>query len=125
MSETYVKITINEDEDEVHNPKWCIVFSGGGCGRTLCMGEVYGYASWSPRKGILVVRNPGDRPARFRVDLQSAFELPPGAPRRYRLESPWKESAGARPALTLQAAEPHAFELAPFEVLVLEAAPAG
>ena len=96
-----------------------------GVGGDPGVGEVYGYASWSPRKGILVVRNPGDRPAGFRVDLQSAFELPPGAPRRYRLQSPWKEPAGARPALTLQAAEPHAFELAPFEVLVLEAAPAG
>src|SRR5262249_44434003 len=25
-------------------------------------GEVYGWASWSPRKGILVLRNPDDKP---------------------------------------------------------------
>jgi len=96
-----------------------------GVGGDPGVGEVYGYASWSPRKGILVLRNPGDRPARLRLDLQTAFELPPGAPGRYRLESPWRDPVGARPAVTLRAAEPHEFELAPFEVLVLEAVPAG
>jgi len=85
-------------------------------------GEVYGYASWSPRKGILVLRNPSDGPARHRVDLESAFELPKGACRSFQLASPWKGEA--RPALTLNGGEPHTFELAPFEVVVLEAEPA-
>ncbi len=85
--------------------------------------EVYGYASWSPRKGVLVLRNPSDKRARIAVDLQTAFELPDGAPRRYALQSPWKDSQD-RTKLTLQAGQPYRFELAPFEVLVLDALPA-
>ncbi|HUT90004.1 MAG TPA: hypothetical protein VMY37_10930 [Thermoguttaceae bacterium] len=86
-------------------------------------GEVYGYASWSPRKGILVLRNPSDRPASFQTDLATAFELPGGAARQYRLGSPWTRPADAPPRGTLDAGEVHTFELSPFQVLVLEAVP--
>jgi len=85
-------------------------------------GQVYGFASWSPRAGILVMRNPCDKAAQFRVDVERAFELPRAATRRYLLQSPWKHSA-KRPQCTLQAGKPHTFELAPFEVRVLEAVP--
>jgi len=84
--------------------------------------EVGGYASWSPRKGILSLRNPDDRPHEFALDLESAFELPPGVPRRYVLKSPWNEAA-ARPALAVEAGEPVTLVLRPFEVLILEATP--
>lgn len=93
-----------------------------GIGGDPGKGEVYGYASWSPRKGILVLRNPSDGPAKHRVDLESAFELPEGACRSFRLASPWKGEGGS--AVTVNAGEPHTFELAPFEVVVLEAEPA-
>ena len=43
--------------------------------------EVYGWASWSPRKGILVLRNPSDRAQEFTLDVGQAFELPAGAAR--------------------------------------------
>ena len=33
-------------------------------------GEVYGWASWSQRKGILVLRNPTDQPADFAADFK-------------------------------------------------------
>jgi hypothetical protein len=84
-------------------------------------GEVYGYASWSPRKGIVVLRNPAERPAEFSLDVAKAFELPDGAPRRYVLESPWSDSD--RPQLTVEAERPATLELAPFEVVVLEGTP--
>jgi hypothetical protein len=83
-------------------------------------GQVYGYASWSPRKGIVALRNPSRKPASYVLDLAATLELP--AARDYRLESPWKEDA-ERPALTIPAGQPHRFELKPFEVLVLEAIP--
>ena len=35
--------------------------------------QVYGYASWSPRKGVLVLRNPSDQRGKIAVDLQKAF----------------------------------------------------
>ena len=84
--------------------------------------EVYGWASWSNRKGILVLRNPEDRPATIRLDIEEAFELPNGAPRKYTLKSPWKEDAG-NPAVELSAGTGHTFTLAPFEVLVWDAMP--
>ena len=42
-------------------------------------GKVYGWAAWSPRLGILTLRNPTDKPATFAADPQALFELPPGA----------------------------------------------
>ena len=84
--------------------------------------EVYGWASWTPRKGILVMRNPSDQAKTIRVRLQDAFELPPGAAQSYSAKSPWKEDA-SRPAILLRAQQPHDFHLAPFEVLTLDIVP--
>jgi hypothetical protein len=86
--------------------------------------EVYGWASWTPHKGILVLRNPGEKEQSIRIRLQDAFELPPGSAQVYSASSPWKEDAG-RPALVLRAQEAHEFHLAPFEVLTLDILPKG
>ncbi len=85
-------------------------------------GEPYGYASWSPRKGIFVLRNPSDAPATFNLDVQTVFELPDGAPQDYRLQSPWKKP-GRCPKVTLRTGRPYTFDLAPFETLLLETVP--
>ena len=85
--------------------------------------EVYGWASWSPRKGILVLRNPSDREQTFALDAGRAFELPEGAPRAYVARSPWRGERG-RAAVRLRAGRTHTFRLAPFEVLTLDALPA-
>ncbi len=85
-------------------------------------GEVYGYASWSPRKGILVLRNPSQTKAIFDVDLGKAFELPSGAPQQYRMVNP-KEPKTKPSTLTLRVGQSHTFELEPFEALILEAMP--
>jgi hypothetical protein len=84
--------------------------------------EVYGWASWSPRKGILVLRNPSDKPQRMAVDVGRAFELPAGAARRYVARSPWASDAGVSPVEFVAGTE-HVFSLAPFEVLTLEMVP--
>jgi hypothetical protein len=85
-------------------------------------GEIYGWASWSKRKGILALRNPKDAPAQIVIDIGKAFELPEGAARRYSLKSPWQ--ADARMAeITFPAGKQYAFELEPFEVLVFDATP--
>jgi len=85
-------------------------------------GDVYGWASWSKRKGMLGLRNPKDEPGRIHVDIGKVFELPQGAARSYSLKSAWKIDAQT-PAITLSAGEEHAFELRPFEVLVFDATP--
>jgi hypothetical protein len=91
---------------------------GGDPGRL----EVYGWASWTSRKGILVLRNPGDKEQSFAVKLQDVFELPPGAAQVYSARSPWEEDKG-NPALTLRARQMHEFRLAAFQVLTLEVMP--
>ena len=82
--------------------------------------EVYGWAAWSPAKGILTLRNPSDKPQSIDIDVQKVFELPSGAPTRYRMRSPFDRDIAA---VDLRAGQPHTFELKPFEVLTLESDP--
>jgi hypothetical protein len=82
--------------------------------------EVYGWAAWSRAKAILTLRNPSDRRQSIAIDVGRAFELPPGARRRFLANSPWKQDQKAKP-LSLAAGEVHVFTLEPFEVLTLEA----
>jgi len=84
-------------------------------------GEIYGWASWSKRKGILVLRNPDDKAKSIAIDIGKVFELPAGAAEKYTLKSPWKKDAG-REAITLSAKKEHVFELGAFEVMVFDAA---
>jgi len=84
--------------------------------------EVYGWASWSPGKAILVLRNPNDKPQRFAIDVGQSFEIPDGAPTISQAKSPWTRDRSTQP-IRLTAGTPHVFSLAPFEVLTLEAAP--
>jgi hypothetical protein len=82
-------------------------------------GEVYGWASWSPRKGILVLRNPDDRPASFTMDANQVFELPSGVPEQFVLHSPWKKDRRLSDII-LEKDQPCTLTLKPFEVLTLE-----
>ena len=81
--------------------------------------EVYGWASWSPAKGILVLRNPAKRVQTYEVDVAHAFELPQGASRRYRLDDSFGD--GRIDGLEVLAGETKTITLQPFEVLVCEA----
>jgi hypothetical protein len=83
-------------------------------------GQIYGWAAWSPRLGILTLRNPTDKPAVLALNLQSAFELPAGSAGRYQLKIPWKNTPDL-PPFELSSRQPHKFKLRPFEVLTLEA----
>ena len=81
--------------------------------------EVYGFGSWSPEKGILVLRNPSDTEQSFSFDPASVFELPLGAPLSYNLSSPKGDSLPA----TAMAGKVTELKLKPFGVLVIEATP--
>jgi hypothetical protein len=83
--------------------------------------EVYGYASWTPRKGIVMLRNPDDRAHDFALDVGIAFELPAGAPRGFTLRSPWAEDAN-KPPVKAQAGQSLRLTLKPFETVILETA---
>lgn len=84
--------------------------------------EVYGYASWAPRKGIVMLRNPDDQSHEFALDVGTALELPPGAATKYELKSPWAEDA-QKPAIAAAAGQPVRIPLQPFQVVVFEATP--
>jgi hypothetical protein len=84
--------------------------------------NVYGWASWSAGKSILVLRNPSDKAQGITLDVGEVMELPAGAARSFVARSPWKGDAG-KAAVALAAGNPHRFELGPFEVLTLELQP--
>lgn len=81
--------------------------------------EVYGYAAWSPRKGILTLRNPADKPQSISLNLADAFELP-GRSGSFRLTSPWS-AVGRFVTDRLAAQDSCEFHLKPLEVLMIEA----
>ncbi len=82
--------------------------------------DVYGWASWSRRKGILTLRNPSDRAQSIPIDVAHVFELPHDAPTTYAVAP---AHGGTRDRSVLRAGREHLFTLAPFEVVVLEAEP--
>jgi hypothetical protein len=84
--------------------------------------EIYGWAAWSPEKGIITLRNPSDKPQTFSLDVSGAFDLPERAPRKFTAHSPWNRDEH-KPAFALAADEAHEFQLQPFEVLTIEAKP--
>ena len=65
--------------------------------------EVYGWASWTPRKGILVLRNPSDKQQTIRIQLAGCIRTAPrlGAGLTSP-SSPWKDDAD-RPAIRFDA----------------------
>ncbi|MDQ6738386.1 MAG: enterotoxin [Gemmatimonadota bacterium] len=83
--------------------------------------EPYGWASWSPKKAILTLRNPSNRPQEIAIDVGRIFELPPSAPTRYLARSPWAEYRGMK-AISFTAGRERRIQLAPFEVLTLDMA---
>jgi hypothetical protein len=84
--------------------------------------EVYGWAAWSPQKGILTLRNPSDKPQFIVLDIGRSFELPEAAPREFQAHSPWKADQQDK-SVVLAPGKPYTFTLRPFEVLTLEATP--
>ena len=84
--------------------------------------EVYGWAAWNARKGILSLRNPSDQPQTIALDLAGAFELPEDAPGRYTIRDVW----GGRPEMADRAtgaAERLTLDLEAFELITMEAIP--
>ena len=84
-------------------------------------GEVYGWASWQHRGGILVLRNPSDEAGTFELELARDLELPDRHLTDYLLKPVRPEQ---RPGvLRAESVTPLPLELQPFEVLVFEIIP--
>ncbi|HEY6337234.1 MAG TPA: enterotoxin [Candidatus Sulfotelmatobacter sp.] len=87
LQETYLTGSSLQDHDWdvlAESAKWSrenasVLLDSHWIGGDPAMLEVYGWASWSPDKGILVLRNPSDKPQDFTLDVAEAFELPAAA----------------------------------------------
>jgi len=82
--------------------------------------EVYGYASWSPGKGLLTLRNPSPAAKTFVVDAARIFELPESSNPEYLF---YDVRAGNK-NLPLAKGSSFIVSLDPFEVKVFDALPA-
>lgn len=92
---------------------------GGNPGK----GEVYGFGSWSPRKGILILRNPAEKSQVFEFSPRRDWELPPDAANEFPLRIVHGENHDEMPKNIAEDGK-IVIELAPFEVLLIEAEPA-
>lgn len=82
-------------------------------------GDVYGWASWSPQRAVIALRNPRETTQNFELDLSAALELPAKAAARFRVQSPYVQGE----ARELDAAAPARIRLEPFQVLVWDLTP--
>ncbi len=85
--------------------------------------EVYGWAAWSPKTGIVTLRNPSTAVQHYSLNLEHIFELRNHPVTAYTLHSAWTDAKHWQPgaSLTIRTDKPVDIELAPFEVLTLEA----
>lgn len=81
--------------------------------------EVYGFASWIPDKGIIMLRNPGEKIIDYELNLNKTLELPGNYKSGFKLQSPWQEDSD-EPVLRVGNNELCRIELKPFETKVLE-----
>ncbi|QQL45026.1 alpha-galactosidase [Sulfuriroseicoccus oceanibius] len=80
---------------------------------------VYGWASWSPEKSIITLRNSSDQPRELTIDIAQALEVPKGYAVKFNAKN-------AYPDQTYQEGEisgETTFKLEGFEVLCLELIP--
>ena len=101
-----------ENEDLLKDTHWI-----GGSPINL---EVYGFASWKPGRGIITLRNPSNKKVTYSLDPSEIFELPDGYSCDFNFKSLWKEDKESKTRIVNYKTITE-IELAPFELLVLEA----
>jgi hypothetical protein len=83
--------------------------------------QIYGWAAWSPSKGIITLRNPGSRKQSFVLDLVGALELPSGVVQTFQV----RKICGKSPIKDAELPSPNnvTLELEPFDVITIELKP--
>ena len=84
--------------------------------------EVYGFASWRPGKGIMMLRNPGSEKKTYDLNLSRDLELSKNDRTEYQLKSPWKEDL-EMPSVKISRDDNAMIELEPFELKIFEILP--
>ncbi|AEU35290.1 hypothetical protein [Granulicella mallensis] len=87
--------------------------------------EVYGWAAWTPEVGIVTLRNPSTKTQHYSLNLADTFELPNKSKTAYKLHNAWSSGRNSHfgEQRTVQNGKLLDVELAPFEVLTLQADP--
>jgi len=83
--------------------------------------QIYGWAAWSPTKGIITLRNPGSRKQNFVLDLVRALELPSGVVQKFQVRQICGKSSVKDAELS--SANNATLELEPFDVITIELKP--
>ena len=81
--------------------------------------QVYGYASWSPEKGSLTLRNPSDSAQVFEGCVAEWLNIPASGKKKMKAKTVYS-SHGKTDKLPASSEEKVSFSLEPFEVKVLE-----
>ena len=80
--------------------------------------EVYGWASWSPKKSIIVLRNPSDKPQAFAIEPSTMLEIPSTAKGNLNFKSAFRDEPIK--SFTIDYSSAKVVKLSPFQVLILE-----
>lgn len=81
--------------------------------------QIYGFASWSPQKAILMLRNPSNEKQIFTIDIAKVFETPDNKNNEYKFYDV-RTDKKYQPVIQGKTFQ---VELEPFEVKVLDAVP--
>jgi hypothetical protein len=84
--------------------------------------EVYGFASWTPQKGIITLRNPDDREKTFKYSLDGLLEIPDQFRGRYLVRELQGQNAGKNDTRALSGDE-NQLVFEPLELKILEVTP--
>jgi len=81
--------------------------------------QIYGFASWSPKKALLTLRNPSNKKQAIKIDVDKVFETPDNTKTMYNFFDVRSENALQPYSKEIS----FQIELEPFEVKVLNAVP--
>jgi hypothetical protein len=102
------------NEDVLYDTHWI-----GGSPLNM---EIYGFASWTPRKGIITLRNPDDKPRDFEFTLDNILEIPDGYRGNFQLRNV-RNYDNDNSVLKIASGESKRMALNPFETIILEVRP--
>ena len=85
--------------------------------------DVYGFASWSPRQGIVMLRNPDERSKEFSLDVGSPALSSHPVRRRCIRSAARGRKTGKGPRSAREVGQPLRMSLQPYQVVVFDATP--
>ena len=105
---------VKANEDVLYDTHWI-----GGSPINM---EIYGFASWVPRKGIITLRNPDDKAMDFNFTLDNILEIPEKYRGSFLLRNVKSDDAD-KSVIKIASGETQKMVLKPFETKIFELIP--